>query len=157
MSHRREPEDTILESTKTIAVVGLSSDETRDSYRVTRYMQAQGFRIVPVNPTEPGPILGETVYPTLAAVPASVQVDLVNVFRRPGQTNAPIDAAIARGAPAVWLQLGITNQAGMERARGRGLRAVQDRCLMVEHQRWLRDQSVDQGGPGERGGPPEAG
>ncbi|HJN93197.1 MAG TPA: CoA-binding protein [Dehalococcoidia bacterium] len=137
MRTRREPDDTILEATRTIAVVGLSSNERRDSHRVTKYMQAQGYRIVPVNPKEGGPILGEVVYPSIAAIPASIGVDLVNVFRRSVETDEAIDAAIARGAQAVWLQEGITNEVGMERAREAGLATVQDRCLMVEHRRWL--------------------
>lgn len=139
---RQEPTDTILESTRTIAVVGLSSDERRDSHRVTRYMQAQGYRIVPVNPTEAGSILGEHVYPSIDAIPEAVEIDLVNVFRRSGETDEAIDGAIARGAAAVWLQLGIRNEAGLERAREAGLAAVQDRCLMVEHRRW---QGEDKG------------
>jgi predicted CoA-binding protein len=138
MAERQEPTDAILESTRTIAVVGLSSDERRDSHRVTRYMQAQGYRIVPVNPTETDPILGEQVYPSIDAIPDTVEIDLVNIFRRSRETDEAIDGAIARGAAAVWLQLGITNAAGMERAREAGLAAVQDRCLMVEHRRWRR-------------------
>jgi predicted CoA-binding protein len=134
-----EPEDTILAATKTIAVVGLSDRHDRPSYRVTRYMQDHGYRIVPVNPEIDGAILGEPVVPSLADLPCAV--DLVNVFRRSHLTDAPIDAAIAIGAPAVWLQLGITNDPGMQRARDAGLRAVQDLCLMVEHRRWIESRA----------------
>ena len=98
------------------------------------YMQRQGYRIVPVNPNAPGEILGERVYASLAEVP--LPVDLVNVFQRSAQTDAPIDAAIAMGARAVWLQQGIRNRAGLERARRAGLLAVEDCCLQVEHARW---------------------
>jgi len=140
----REPDDTILARTRTIAVVGLSADPRRDSHRVSAYMQARGYRIVPVNPNEPGPILGEAVYPSLEAVPADVRIDLVDVFRRSARTDAAIDAAIARRTGAVWLQEGVVNDAGLARARAAGLLAVQDRCLMVEHRRWRR----------ERDGPP---
>lgn len=136
-------EDVILASSGTIAVIGLSADPGRDSHRVTAYMQRQGYRIVPVNPREHGSILGETVYPSLAAVPVSIEIDLVNVFRRPAQTDAAIDAAIERGVAAVWLQLGITNAAGLARAAERGLLTVQDRCLMVEHRRWQASETVD--------------
>ena len=129
-------EDAILASGGTIAVIGLSADVARDSHRVSTYMQQQGYRIVPVNPQEGGPILGEKVYPSLAAVPDAIAIDLVDVFRRSSLTDAAIDAAIARGAPAVWLQLGITNEAGLARAAQAGLATVQDRCLMVEHRRW---------------------
>ena len=135
-------EDAILASSRTIAVIGLSADPARDSQRVSAYMQRQGYRIVPVNPRERGPILGETVYPSLAAVPDSITIDLVDVFRRPSQTDAAIDAAIARGAPAVWLQLGITNDAGLARAAEAGLATVQDRCLMVEYRRWLSSKAA---------------
>ena len=99
-------------------------------------MQDQGYRIVPVNPTEDAPILGEVVYATLADVPESIKIDLVNVFRRSSQTDAAIDAALARGVPAVWLQLGITNPAGLARAAAQRLLTVEDACLMVEHRRW---------------------
>lgn len=139
-------EDVILASSGTIAVIGLSADPGRDSHRVTAYMQQQGYRIVPVNPRERGSILGETVYPSLAAVPDSIEIDLVNVFRRPAQTDAAIDAAIERGVAAVWLQLGITNAAGLARAAERGLLTVQDRCLMVEHRRWQAGETVDDSG-----------
>jgi predicted CoA-binding protein len=122
-------------------VVGLSADPRRDSHRVSAYMQERGYRIVPVNPNETAPILGERVYPALEAVPMGIQVDLVDVFRRSERTDAAIDAAIARGAAAVWLQEGVINDAGLARAQAAGLRAVQDRCLMVEHRRWAREQS----------------
>ena len=131
----REPQDAILAATKTIAVVGLSDRPDRPSHRVSLYMQEHGYRIVPVNPEIEGAILGEPVVPSLADVPCSI--DLVNVFRRSHLTDAPIDAAIAIGASAVWLQLGITNDPGMQRARDAGLLAVQDLCLMVDHRRWI--------------------
>ena len=134
-------EDVILASCETIVVIGLSADPGRDSHRVAAYMQQQGYRIVPVNPHAPGSILGETVYPSLTAVPDSIEIDLVNVFRRSVQTDASIDAAIERGVAAVWLQLGIMNEAGLARAGERGLLAVQDRCLMVEHRRWQAGES----------------
>lgn len=137
----REPDDTILARTRTIAVIGLSADPGRDSHRVSAYMQDQGYRIVPVNPNETAPILGERVYPTLEAIPSETRIDLVDVFRRSDRTDAAIDAAIARGAAAVWLQEGVINDAGLARARAAGLLAVQDRCLMVEHRRWAREES----------------
>ena len=102
-------------------------------------MQQHGYRIIPVNPEVDGLILGEPVVDSLAALPRPV--DLVNVFRRSHLTDAPIDGAIAIGAPAVWLQLGITNDRGMQRARDAGLLAVQDLCLMVEHRRWIEVRS----------------
>ncbi len=130
-------EGTILATCRTIAVVGLSSNPARDSWRVAQYMQNHGYRIIPVNPAASGPILGEQVYASLAEVPDPV--DVVDVFRRAEFTDAPIDGAIAIGARAVWLQLGIRNDAGLERARRAGLLATQDRCLKPEHERWMRE------------------
>lgn len=134
MSQRSEPQDAILAAGRTIAVVGLSPRPDRDSHRVAAYMQQQGYHIVPVNPDVAGTILGEPVYAALDAVP--VEIDIVNVFRRSGRTDAAIDAAIRVGAKAVWLQLGIHNAEGLQRARNAGLLATEDRCIMVEHRRW---------------------
>lgn len=126
-----------LDNMRTIAVIGLSPRPERDSHRVSAYMQEHGFRIVPVNPAAVGmEILGEPVYATLADIPDDF--DTVNVFRRSHQTDEPIDEAISarsRGVRQVWLQLGITNPDGLRRARAAGLRAIENRCLMVEHRR----------------------
>ena len=117
-----------------IAVIGLSPRPERDSHRVSAYMQRAGYRILPVNPQHAdAEILGEPVHAQLADIPESV--DTVVVFRRSHQTDEPIDDAIAAGAQTVWLQLGIVNSAGLCRARAAGLRAVENRCLMVEHRR----------------------
>ena len=117
-----------------IAVIGLSPRPERDSHRVAAYMQANGFRIMPVNPAQAGgEILGEPVAASLADLPETPRT--VVVFRRSEDTDGPIDDAVAAGARAVWLQLGIENRAGLERARAAGLRAVENRCLMVEHRR----------------------
>lgn len=117
-----------------IAVIGLSPRPERDSHRVSAYMQRAGYRILPVNPQHAdAEILGEPVHAQLADIPEPV--DTVVVFRRSHQTDEPIDDAIAAGAQTVWLQLGIVNPAGLRRARAAGLRAVENRCLMVEHRR----------------------
>ena len=119
---------------RNIAVIGLSPRVERDSHRVSAYMQQAGYRIFPVNPAHAdSEILGERVHAQLSDVPEPV--DTVVVFRRSHQTDEPIDAAIAAGAETVWLQLGIVNPDGLERARAAGLRAVENRCLMVEHRR----------------------
>ena len=97
-------------------------------------LQQQGYRIIPINPTLSAPVLGETPCPDLAAVP--VPIDVVEVFRRPEFTDAHITEAIAVGAKAVWLQLGIRNAAGIARARDAGLRALDDRCMKIDHRRW---------------------
>ena len=134
---------------QTIAVIGLSPKPKRDSHRVTAYMQRHGYRIIPINPTSSGKeILGEHVYASLAeaqeALPG-VEIDTVNVFRRSVDTDRPIADAIAAqpaGVRTVWLQLGIVNPKGLKRARIAGLRAVEDRCLMVEHRRLVPTDQV---------------
>ena len=126
--------DAILAGARTIAVVGLTDRPQRADNEVARYLQRQGYRIIPVNPNAAGAILGETPYPDLASIPGPI--DVVDVFRRPEFTDAHIDEAIAVGAKAVWLQLGIHNQPGLDRARAAGLLALHDRCMKVEHMRW---------------------
>lgn len=123
----------LLATARTIAVVGLSSDPDRSSYGVAQYLQRHGYRIIPVNPNETS-VLGETAYPDLASVP--IKIDLVNIFRRPSELLPHIREAIAIGAPAVWMQLGVVNPQATEAALAAGLKVVQDRCLAVEHTRW---------------------
>lgn len=123
-----------LPQLRNIAVIGLSPRPERDSHRVAAYIQQAGCRILPVNPAHAdAEILGERVHARLADLPQPI--DTVVVFRRSEQTDEPIDDAIAAGAKTVWLQLGIVNPAGLRRARAAGLRAVENRCLMVEHRR----------------------
>ena len=123
----------ILRESKTIAVVGLSAEPTRPSHSVARYLQAQGYRIIPVNPMVEE-VLGEKSYPDLASVPEAV--DVVEIFRRPEHVPAIVDAAIAKGARAVWMQEGIVHQEAAARAREAGLMVVMDRCMYKEH-RWV--------------------
>ncbi|BCL76369.1 CoA-binding protein [Jeongeupia sp. HS-3] len=134
----RNPSDTevraFLAGVKRIAVLGLSPKPDRPSYRVSRYMQAAGFTIVPVRPGI-SEVLGETAYPALADVPGDI--DLVDVFRRAEEVGAVVDAAIATGARGVWIQSGIINDDAATKARDAGLFVVMDRCLMVEHARLL--------------------
>lgn len=122
----------ILSTVKTIAVVGLSSDPMRPSFEVSAYMQRQGYRIIPVNPKETE-VLGEKAYASLEEIPESV--DLVNVFRRPAQTPEVVKSAIAIGAKAVWLQLGIANEEARAIAEKAGMKFVEDRCLLIEHRK----------------------
>ncbi|MDP9133037.1 MAG: CoA-binding protein [Nitrospirota bacterium] len=122
----------LLRDCRTIAVVGLSSNPARPSYRVATYMQQQGKVIVPVNPHETR-VLGETAYPSLSAVPGPI--DLVNIFRRSDEAGAVVDEAIRIKAKAVWLQEGVIDQAAVERARRAGLQVVMDRCWLKEHVR----------------------
>ncbi|MGA3022645.1 MAG: CoA-binding protein [Thermoplasmata archaeon] len=124
----------VLGRARTIAVVGLSDKPDRDSNEVARYLQAQGYRIVPVNPmlTE---VLGERAYPSLSAIPADVRVDLVDVFRRSDQVPPVVEEAIARGAQTVWMQLGVENAPAAAKARGAGVTVVENLCIMVQHRR----------------------
>ncbi len=124
----------ILTHCRTVAVVGLSPKPHRDSYAVSRYMQAQGWHIVPINPNASS-ILGETSYPSLTEAARHHRIDLVNVFRNSDEVPPVVDEAIAIGAKAVWMQMGVVHDVAVEKARGAGLRVVQDRCLMVEHRR----------------------
>jgi len=126
----------ILKHSKTVAVVGLSPKPHRDSYHVAQYMQSQGWRIVPVNPVVAGQtLLGETVYETLTEATQHVAFDLVDVFRNSDEAGTVVAEAMALKLPAVWLQLGVRNDAAVAQAQAAGLLAVQDRCLMVEHAR----------------------
>jgi hypothetical protein len=128
-----EPETirTVLKTTTTWAVVGCSPDPRRDSHRIAALLQRHGFRVIPVNP-HGGEILGERAYPSLAAIPAEVQVDVVDIFRRSDQAGVHVDEAIARGARAVWLQLGVIDVGAAERAEAAGLAVVMDRCPAIE-------------------------
>lgn len=126
--------DTILDTYKTIAVVGLSDKPDRPSYGVSEYMKAQGYRIIPVNPAAEA-ILGETSYPSVAAIPAAENVEIVNIFRKPDAVPAIVDEAIARGAKVVWMQDGIVHNAAADKARAAGLKVVMSKCLYREHRR----------------------
>lgn len=121
----------ILDEVKTIAVLGLSPDSTKDSYRVAAYLKNAGYTIIPVYPKEET-ILGEKVYRSLAEIPGTV--DMVNIFRKPDALNAIADACIERGDVKVfWSQIGIVNNEAAERARNAGMKVVQSHCSMVEH------------------------
>ena len=122
----------ILKTCRTIAVVGLSSNRFRPSHDVAAYMQRAGYRIIPVNPNEQE-VLGERGYARLEDIPE--HVDCVNIFRRPEYVPAIVESAIAIGAKAVWMQLGISHEEAARRAKEAGLLVVEDRCLMIEHRR----------------------
>ena len=130
----------ILQNCRTIAVVGLSPKPERDSHHVAEYLQQQGYRIVPINPmaTE---ILGERCWPSLTEAAqhlGALRIDLVDVFRNSADVAPIADEAIAIGAQALWLQLGVQDDASCARARAAGLQVVQNRCTLVEHQKLLR-------------------
>ena len=123
----------ILRTGKTIAVVGLSPNPERPSNSVSRYMQEQGYRIVPVNPNV-REILGETAYPSLSEIP--FPVDVVDVFRAAEATPPIAREAVEIGAKAIWFQLGVINDEAVAIAERGGLKIVVDRCILVEHRRY---------------------
>ena len=126
----------IFDDTKTIAVLGLSPDASKDSHRVAKYLQEAGFKIVPVYPKEEE-ILGEKVYRSLAEIPFAV--DMVDIFRKPAALDAVADACIARGdVKYFWAQKGIVNNAAAEKAERAGMKVVQNHCTMVEHRHLFR-------------------
>ena len=118
----------------TIAVVGLSPKPHRDSYRVSQYMQAQGYHIVPINPSATE-VLGERSFATLTEAAAQIRIDVVNCFRNADDIPPIAQEAVAIGAKGLWMQLGIVNEAAAQTARDAGLHVVQDRCIKVEHAR----------------------
>jgi len=122
----------ILKTYKSIAVVGLSSNPMRPSFEVTEYMQAAGYRIIPVNPNE-SEVLGEKSYARLEDVPG--EIEIVDIFRRAEEVAAVVESAIKVGAKAVWMQMGIENDAAAEKARNAGLVVVEDACILVEHRK----------------------
>lgn len=126
----------ILKSCRVVAVVGLSAKEDRPSHRVASYLKRQGYKIIPVNPGLQE-VLGERAYGSLEEIPREVEVDVVDVFRRPEDVLPIARQAIARGAKVLWLQEGIVNQPAASMARQAGLSVVQDRCMLKEHRRLI--------------------
>jgi len=121
----------IFESVKTIAVLGLSPDESKASNMVARYLQNAGYKIVPVYPKEES-ILGEKVYRSLAEIP--FKIDMVDIFRKPNAFDAIADACIARGDIDVfWGQLGLVNNEAAQKAKDAGMQVVQNYCTKLEH------------------------
>jgi uncharacterized protein len=124
----------VLNSAKTIAIVGLSNNELRASYFVGYYLKRHGYRVIPVNPraTE---ILGETSYPSLEDVPG--HVDIVNVFRAPDALPEIAEQTVRIDADAIWCQFGVINADGGRIAEDGGATVVMDRCIKVEHARYI--------------------
>lgn len=132
-AQENETIDHILQHCRTVAVVGLSPKPHRDSFEVAHYMQRHGWRIVPVNPNA-REILGEKAYPSLTEAARHERIELVNCFRNSADIPPIVDEAIAIGAKAVWMQLGIEHAAAAEKARAAGLLVVQNRCLKIDHE-----------------------
>ncbi len=130
---------TLLSEYRTIAVVGLSAKSNRPSYQVAQYMQAHGYRIIPVNPTYAGMhILGEHCYAILAQAHTAlaeegIAIDIVNCFRKSEAIPPIADDAIVIGARCLWMQLGIVNEEAAAKARTAGLAVIMDRCIKIEH------------------------
>ena len=118
----------ILLSAKTIASFGLSSSDEKESYHIVAYLQEQGYRIIPVNPTAKE-ILGEKAYPNLSSIPD--KVDVVQVFRKSEDVPPVVDEAIKIGAKVVWMQVGIVNEEAAQKASAAGLQVVMDACMRI--------------------------
>jgi uncharacterized protein len=127
-----DPITKILRESKTIAVVGLSSNPMRPSHGVAEYMQSAGYRIIPVNPNEKE-VLGEKSYARLEDVPD--KIDVVDIFRRAEFVVPVVESAIRVGAKVVWMQLGIENEDAAEKGRAAGLAVVEDACMLIEHKK----------------------
>jgi uncharacterized protein len=125
-----DPIRELLRHSKTIAVVGLSSDSMRPSYGVSAYMQSQGYRIIPVNP-QISECLGEKAYSSLLDVPE--KIDIVNIFRRPEFVEEIVDQAIQLKARAIWMQEEVIHEEAAKKARAAGIFVVMDRCILKEH------------------------
>ena len=119
----------ILQKYKKAAMVGLSSDQTRPSNAVARYLKGKGFKIIPVNPNE-SEILGEKTYPDLSSIPEGVEI--VDIFRRPEHVPPIVDQAIKIGAKVVWMQEGVINHSAVLKAWQNGITVVMDRCMAKE-------------------------
>lgn len=130
-----DPIRELLENSKTIAVVGLSSNPMRPSHGVSAYMQSYGYRIIPVNPRIDS-CLGEPAYASLRDVPE--KIDIVNLFRRPEFVEAVVDQAIELKVPAIWMQEDVVHEAAAEKARRAGIFVVMDRCILKEHRARFR-------------------
>ncbi len=126
----------ILERHRTFAVVGLSPSPDRASHSVARFLQSRGYRVIPVNPNCDD-VLGERAYRRLADVPAEEGVEVVDIFRRSEHAGAHVDEAIEIGAQAVWMQLGVIDEAAAGRARAAGLDVVMDRCPAIDWPRFF--------------------
>ncbi len=122
----------ILAQCRTIAVVGLSPKEARDSNRVARYLIREGYEVVPVNPGQ-REILGKTCYRSVADIP--FQVDMADLFLNPTRVPPVVDQAIDKRVRAIWMQLGVVHNAAAQKAREAGIQVVTNKCIMQEHKK----------------------
>ena len=133
---RDELMQTMMQETQTIAVVGLSKKPFRAGFYVPEYLQAQGYRIIPVNPFLKEEVLSEKPYPNLIEIPDPV--DMVLLFQRSENVPPFVDEAIEIGSKFIWMQLGIEHPSAAEKAEAAGLKVVQNACMLVEHRRLKR-------------------
>lgn len=122
----------ILQSARTVAIVGLSGKRYRPSFGVAEYLKREGYRVIPVNPEETE-VLGEKCYPDLDSVPD--EIDVVDIFRRPEFVPEIVEAAIRKGVKVIWMQEGVFHEEAARRAREAGLTVVMDRCILKDHRR----------------------
>ncbi|MBX0329265.1 CoA-binding protein [Oscillochloris sp. ZM17-4] len=130
----------LLKDARTIAVVGMSDDPERDSNGVARFLKRNGYDIIPVNPNLSGLIIDERPYGSLRDI--TQPVDVVVIFRRSEFVPEIVEDAIAIGARAIWMQLGVINKAAADRAQQAGLLVAMDRCMAIEHRRLMRDAAT---------------
>jgi predicted CoA-binding protein len=130
----------ILKNAKTIAVVGLSDKPDRPSYEIARYLQSQGYRIIPINPKVES-VLGEKAYKSILDVPKEIQIDIVDVFRRSEEVLPVVEEAIQRKVGCIWLQLGISNEEAYLKAQEAGIPMIMDTCIAVTHN-YLRSRGL---------------
>lgn len=122
----------VLKDARTVAVVGISNKEERDSNKVAKYLKEHGYKVIPVNPGY-REVLGEPCYPNLASVP--MHIDVVDIFRSVDAIPGVVDEAISVKAGAVWMQLGLVHNDAAEKARCAGLTVVMNKCMKIEHAR----------------------
>ena len=122
----------ILQETKTIAVVGISPNPDRPSFRVAQYLDQQGYKIIPVNPGHKE-ILGKKSYPSILDIPE--QIDVVDIFRRPDAVGEIVKQAIQKKVRVVWMQEGVVNNEAAKKACDAGIKVVMDRCMLKEHRK----------------------
>ena len=138
MNNDKEMKEILL-SIKTIASVGLSSSDEKESYWIVSYLKDQGYRIIPVNPTATE-ILGEKVYPNLESIPD--EVDVVQIFRKSEDVPPVVESAIKIGAKVVWMQEGIVNEGAARKVREAGLQVVMDACMRATHRRLIGPKPI---------------
>ena len=133
INSNKEEIKNILENTKTVAIIGCSPKAEKDSNKVAKYLQDHGYRIIPVYPKEEE-ILGEKVYRSLSDIPNEIQVDMVDIFRKPDVISEVVDEALQRDdVKFIWTQLGLVNNDAAKKAESGGLQVVQSHCTKIEH------------------------